>query len=262
MEVDPLLVRKSGRGDEDEFRVLLGRDGEFGFVDGGDAVADRNPLPVNEDHALGRGEIGVPEPILAVRDGRAGKKSCAEDPGVGANLQRVLVLGVSARERDQASRPTGFREAAAVPARCSTALTRKQPDLEDFQWVILGIALGMAYSRSCAHHLDISRVDVSDVAGAVFMGDHALANISDNLNVRVSVVAETGVGRDLVIVPDDESAERAIRGVAPRRHDEVVARLEPAVIAAIQGFLDLSCNIFIPRARLAFVSGMIWRRVR
>jgi hypothetical protein len=35
-------------------------DGEFGLVDGGDAVSDRNPLPVDEDHALGRGEIGVP----------------------------------------------------------------------------------------------------------------------------------------------------------------------------------------------------------
>ena len=76
--------------------------------------------------------------------------------------------------------------------------------------------------------------DVSDIAGTVFMGDHALANISDNLDVRVRVAAETGIGRDFVIVPDDESAERAIRGVALRGHDEVVARLEPAVIAAIQ----------------------------
>jgi len=138
------------------------------------------------------------------------------------------------------------RRVPIVCARRSTALTRKQPDLEDFQRIILGIALGMADPRSRAHHLDISREDVSDVAGAVFMGDHALANISDNLNVRVSVVAETGVGRDLVIVPDDQSAERAIRGVAPRRHDEVVARLEPAVIAAIQSFLGPELQHFHP----------------
>ena len=66
------------------------------------------------------------------------------------------------------------------------------------------------------------------------MGDHAPANISDNLDVRVRVAAETGIGRDFVIVPDDESAERAIRGVAFGGHGEVVARLEPAVTAAIQ----------------------------
>ena len=156
------------------------------------------------------------------------------------------VLRVSTRERDQATRPIGFREAAAVPARRSTALTRKQPDLEDFQRIILGIALGMADPRSRAHHLDVSREDVSDVAGTVFMGDHALANISDNLDVRVRVAAETGVGRDFVIVPDDECAERAIRGVARRRHDKVVARLEPAVIAAIQSFLGPELQHFHP----------------
>ena len=80
MAVVLCLVVKSGGVDEDEFRILLGRDDEFGFVDGGDAVADRNPLPVDEDHALGGGEIGVPEPSRRVRDGRSGKKSCAQNP--------------------------------------------------------------------------------------------------------------------------------------------------------------------------------------
>jgi hypothetical protein len=51
----------SGGVDENEFSILLSRDGEFGLVDGGDAVTDRNPLPVDEDRALGRGEIGVAE---------------------------------------------------------------------------------------------------------------------------------------------------------------------------------------------------------
>ena len=52
---------KSRCVDEDEFRVMLARDVEFGLVDGGDAVADCDPAPVDEDHALGGGEIGNAE---------------------------------------------------------------------------------------------------------------------------------------------------------------------------------------------------------
>ena len=40
----------SGGGDEDELRILLARDDKCGLVAGGDAVADRNPLPVDADH--------------------------------------------------------------------------------------------------------------------------------------------------------------------------------------------------------------------
>ena len=58
----------SGGIDEDEFSVLLGRDGEFGLVDGGDAVPHRNPLPIDDDHALGGSEIAVPVPSRRVRE--------------------------------------------------------------------------------------------------------------------------------------------------------------------------------------------------
>jgi hypothetical protein len=44
---------KSGGVDEDEFGVLFHRDVDIGLIDGGNAVADCNPLPVDEDHALG-----------------------------------------------------------------------------------------------------------------------------------------------------------------------------------------------------------------
>ena len=49
----------SGGLNEDEFRILLGRDGKFGLVDGGDAVPHRNPLPIDDDHALGGSEIAM-----------------------------------------------------------------------------------------------------------------------------------------------------------------------------------------------------------
>jgi hypothetical protein len=54
--------------DEDEFSILLGGgDGEFGLVDGGDAVPHRNPLPIDDDHALGGSEIAMPIPNQRVR---------------------------------------------------------------------------------------------------------------------------------------------------------------------------------------------------
>jgi hypothetical protein len=43
----------SGGVDKDELGILFSRDGEFGFVDGGDAATDRNPLSIDEDHATG-----------------------------------------------------------------------------------------------------------------------------------------------------------------------------------------------------------------
>jgi hypothetical protein len=70
----------SGGVDENEFSILLSRDGEFGLVDGGDAVTDRNPLPVDEDRALGRGEIGVAESSRRVGEGGSGKKLEGSSP--------------------------------------------------------------------------------------------------------------------------------------------------------------------------------------
>jgi hypothetical protein len=44
MVFTPFAGVKSGGINEDELGILHRRDGEFGFVDGGDAVADRNSL--------------------------------------------------------------------------------------------------------------------------------------------------------------------------------------------------------------------------
>ena len=109
---------KSGGIDENEFGILLRRDGEFGLVDGGDAVADRNPLPVDEDHALGGGEIGMPESRRGVSKCGAGEKRGAEYPRVGADREGIGILRISARELDKASGAIRFGEFAAVPPRC------------------------------------------------------------------------------------------------------------------------------------------------
>src|SRR5882724_11243229 len=95
----------------------------------------------------------------------------------------------------------------------------------------------MAYTCSGAHHLDVAGDGLADIAGAVFVRDLALTDIGDDLYVRVGVTPEAGAGRDLVVVPDDKCAERAIFGIAVGRNDEVVARLQPAAITVIQRFI-------------------------
>jgi hypothetical protein len=50
------------------------------------------------------------------------------------------------------------------------------------------------------------------------------------------VTAEAGPWRDLVVVPDHESAEGTIRFIAVSRNDEVMARLQPAEITMIERF--------------------------
>src|ERR1700758_5469586 len=91
--------------DEDELSILLSRDGEFRFVDGGNAVSDNNPLPVDEDRALGRGEIGVTE-VRRRRVGKAGprKKRSTQDPCISADQKRLGILWIPARQFDKAPR--------------------------------------------------------------------------------------------------------------------------------------------------------------
>src|SRR5260370_22281761 len=116
MVFTPFASVKSGGIDENEFSILLSRDGKFRLVDGGDAVTDRNPLPVDEDHALGGGEIGVPESSRRVGESGSGKKRGAQDPRVSPDQEGIGILRIAARQLDDASCPIRFREFAAVPA--------------------------------------------------------------------------------------------------------------------------------------------------
>jgi hypothetical protein len=94
----------------------------------------------------------------------------------------------------------------------------------------------MTDSGAGAHDLDIAGNGPTDVAGAIFMRDRALLDIGDDFHVRVSVAAEAGTGRDLVVIPDHEGPKGAIRGIAVGGNDEMVARLEPAAIPVIEHF--------------------------
>jgi hypothetical protein len=108
--------------------------------------------------------------------------------------------------------------------------------LEELERVFAVIVFRMANPGSGTHHLDVARYDPTDVASAILVRDDTLADIGDDFHVRVSVTAEAGAGRDLVVVPDHEGAEGAIRGIAVGRNDEMVARIQPAAIAVIERF--------------------------
>ena len=116
-------------------------------------------------------------------------------------------------------------------------MARTQPDLEELEGVFVAIVLGMSDARSGTYDLDVAGYSPTDVAYAIFVRDGALADIGDDLHVRMGVTAEAGAGRDLVVVPDHEGAECTVRGISVGRNDEVVARLQPSAIAVIERFL-------------------------
>ena len=111
----------------------------------------------------------MPKPAKWVRDSRPGQKSRPRNPGVGADLQRLGVPWVAARERDQSSGAIELRKLAALPARRSTALTGKQPDLKQLEGNLATIALGMSNPRPGAHDLNVARQGAAYVAGAILI---------------------------------------------------------------------------------------------
>ncbi len=145
----------SGGIDEDEFCVLLSHDGEFGLVDGSDAVTDRNPLPIDENSALGGGKVGMPM-RRRVGECGSGKKRSAQDTRIGADQQGIGILRLSACQLDEASGAIRFGKFAAVPARRPAALARKQPDLEKLKGVFVAIVFGMTDSSARTDDLDVA----------------------------------------------------------------------------------------------------------
>jgi hypothetical protein len=204
---------RSGGFDEDELRVLFCRDSEFGLVDGGDAIAEGDPLPVDEDHARGGREIGVPEANRRVGKAGSGKQGRAQNLGIGTDRQRIAVARISARQHNEAPCPIRFWEIATAPTRRPAALTGQQPDLKKLELVGAAIVLRMADSGSCAHHLDVARPCPADVARAIFVRDDALANIGDDFHIRMTVPAEAGAWRDLIVVPDHETPRGPFAGL-------------------------------------------------
>ena len=87
--------------------------------------------------------------------------------------------------------------------------------------------LGVANAGPSAHDLDVAGLGPTEASDRVPVNYCARANIADDLHVFVAVKIEACARSDLIIVPDDESAERFVVGVAPRRDPEMTASLQP-----------------------------------
>jgi hypothetical protein len=62
----------------------------------------------------------------------------------------------------------------------------------------------------------------------------------------MTVPAEAAARRDLVVVPDHEGTEWTIRRIAVPRHNKVVTRLQPAMIALIKRLFGSNLQHGIP----------------
>ena len=176
---------KSGGINEDELGLLLRRDGEFGFIDGGDAVANRNPLPVDEDHTLGwerdkqcrKRADGAWVRVVPARSVAPKTRASARIIRVSAFLGSPLASSISRPARSALGNLRLSQRGVAA------TLTRKQPDLEELEGGFIAIAFGVTDSGSGTHDLNVTSYGPTDVAGVIFMRDRALADIGDDFHV-------------------------------------------------------------------------------
>jgi hypothetical protein len=86
-------------------------------------------------------------------------------------------------------------------------------------------------SSSSTHHLHITRVGLTDVSLVITMRDNAFADVADNLYVVVVTETEAVAGRNLIVVQNDEIADRLMRCIAIRPRCEAVFCFVPSSIS-------------------------------
>jgi hypothetical protein len=85
---------------------------------------------------------------------------------------------------------------------------------------------------SGAHYLDIPSVCFPDVPLIVAVRHRAFAKVADDLDIFVVMEAKSRVGRDLVIIENDEIPDRLVGRIAVRSYREVMPCFEPACLEA------------------------------
>jgi hypothetical protein len=89
---------------------------------------------------------------------------------------------------------------------------------------------------SGANYLDISRVSFSDVPLIIAVRHRAFAKVADDLDIFVVMEGKSRVGSDLVVIENDEIADRLVGRIAVRSQGEVMYCFEPACIEAADIF--------------------------
>ena len=199
-----------------------------------DAVASVDAHAVDLDRACRRHQIEVARFTGRIFRAFAGLQRGGEHARVGADRQRVLVVGKSAGDGDEVAGAIRLRKWLGAPGRLAALCRRLDPDLEDLGLGRLQIVLGMTHAGAGAHHLHVARFGAALVAETVLVSDRAFADIGDDLHVGVGMRGKAGVRRDLVVVPDPQGAVAHISGVIMTAEREVVLGLQPAVIGAAE----------------------------
>src|ERR1700689_311737 len=86
-----------------------------------------------------------------------------------------------------------------------------------------------------AQGLHVSGANLTAATGIVLVVEYAFADVRDDLHVSVRMHRKAAVRSDLIVVPDHETAEPRVRGIALAVDREVVLGLEPGVICPVQG---------------------------
>src|ERR1051325_1437535 len=169
-----------------------------------------------------------------VFDGFAGLEPGAQHPRSGADRQGLGVGAVAAGQRDQPPGAVGLRKWPGVPARRAAAAVRYDPDLEDPRRLGFAVVFGVADTGAGRHDLHVAGFGAALVAEAVLVADGAVADIGDDLHVRVRVRREPGAGRGLVVVPDAQRAPAHALGVMVTREGEMMPGVEPVEALAAE----------------------------
>src|SRR5262249_52340923 len=193
-----------------------------------------DPRAVDLDRAGGRHQIAVTPFAERVFDGLADLQRGAEHARAGTDRQRVVVVVEPARERHDAPGTIGVGERLRPPRRRAPLGARDDPDLENPGRLPFQVVFGVPDTGTGAHHLDVTGLGSALVAETVLVRHRALADVGDDLHVRVRVGRKAGIGGDLVIVPYPQRAPAHARGVGVLAEGKMVLGLQPAVVRACE----------------------------
>jgi len=210
-------------------------DGDSTFARNRDAVALPDLLVIHQDSSPRGNEIAVSGRGQRICNALLRLERCAEYPGVGLNPQSILVLRKSAREWHEPTRALHFVEGFSSPGGIESKPTGQEPDLKDSQACVGVVALGVPYSTASGDRLHVPRTNLTPTTRTVLVSEYAFAHICDDLDVAMPVHREATVRGDLVVVPDHETPEPRVRGVALTVDGEVMPRFERVVISTSQG---------------------------
>jgi hypothetical protein len=207
----------------------------------GRAVSSVQPNPIDLDLALGRNQIAATVGAQRIVGAVAGVQGRRHDPRIGANGQGApAALGrvaFKARGQDhELTRPLALGKGLRAPAGGLAAPGRLDPDLEYPGQFRLGVVFGVTNAGAGAHDLNIAGDGAALVAQAVLMGDGPVADIGDDLHVRVRVRREAGPGGDLIVIPNPQIAPAHPLGIIVVGEGEVMFGVQPAMVGAAERF--------------------------